>query len=160
MKIHIIAVGGTIDKIYFDAKSKYQIGKPAISKVLTEQPIHLNVQVTALMAKDSLDMNDADREAIKEAVLSSDANKIVITHGTDTMTDTAQALAGIKNKAIVLTGALQPAIFKHSDAEFNLGGALAAVQVLEHGVYIVMNGNVFDGLKVKKDRERNRFVEA
>ena len=158
MRIRAFCVGGTIDKLYFDAKSKYEIGSPAISKVLDDLPIHLDIRVTSLMAKDSLDMNDEDRSLIKHAIDHCDENKIVITHGTDTMTNTAKAIGVQSDKTVVLTGALQPAIFKDSDAWFNLGGALAAVQSLAPGVYIVMNGEVFDAFKVRKDRENNRFM--
>jgi len=158
MRIRAFCVGGTIDKIYFDANSKYEIGAPALSKMLNELPVHLDIEVSSLMAKDSLDMDDDDRALIAHAVRHCDESRIVITHGTDTMTQTAQALGKPAGKTIVLTGALQPAIFKNSDAMFNLGGALAAVQSLPEGVYIVMNGEVFDALKVRKDVANNRFM--
>ena len=158
MKIHAIAVGGTIDKIYFDAKSKYEVGEPAVSKMLLDLPIHIDVSVTPLMAKDSLEMTDEDREKVRQAVLDTQCDKVLITHGTDTMPETARALADIKSKTVVLTGALEPAIFKDSDAQFNVGGALATLQSAQSGVYIVMNGEVFDALNVKKDRDLNRFL--
>ncbi len=158
MKINAIAVGGTIDKIYFDAKSKYEVGEPAIRKMLNDLPIHLDVNITPLMAKDSLEMTDEDRAHVKHAVRNSEEDKILITHGTDTMPDTARELADVKGKTVVLTGALTPAIFKDSDAQFNVGGALAALQALGEGVYIVMNGQVFNALNVRKDRELNRFL--
>lgn len=157
MKIQVFCVGGTIDKIYFDAKSKYEVGAPAIGKMLNQIAVNLDIEVTSLMAKDSLEMTDADRQAIAEAVGACDADKIIITHGTDTMPETARSLSNISNKAIVLTGALAPAIFKDSDAMFNVGGALAAVQALESGVYIVMNGELFDATNVRKDVENNCF---
>ncbi len=158
MKIRAFCVGGTIDKIYFDANSKYEIGSPALTKILNQLPIHLDVEVTSLMAKDSLDMSDKDRALIKHAVEHCEEERIVITHGTDTMTDTAHAIGDQSGKIIVLTGSLQPAVFKESDALFNLGGALAAAQSLSPGIYIVMNGEVFNALKVRKDRENNRFM--
>ncbi len=157
MKIQVFCVGGTIDKIYFDAKSKYEVGAPAIGKMLNQIAVNLDIEVTSLMAKDSLEMTDADRQAIAEAVAACDADKIIITHGTDTMPETARSLSNSSNKAIVLTGALAPAIFKDSDAMFNVGGALAAVQALESGVYIVMNGELFDATNVRKDVENNCF---
>jgi len=95
---------------------------------------------------------------IKHAVEHCEEERIVITHGTDTMTDTAHAIGDQSGKIIVLTGSLQPAVFKESDALFNLGGALAAAQSLSPGIYIVMNGEVFNALKVRKDRENNRFM--
>ena len=158
MKIQVFCVGGTIDKIYFDAKSKYEVGSPAIGKMLSELSVHFDYQVDSLMAKDSLEMSDDDRALIRDAVMSASSDKILITHGTDTMPETARALMGIAGKTIVLTGALAPAIFRDSDAAFNVGGALAAAQSKPSGVYIVMNGEVFDADKVRKDVEANRFV--
>ncbi len=103
-------------------------------------------------------MTDADRALIVDAVRTSDFARIVITHGTDTMTQTAQALLGIRDKTIVLTGALAPARFNETDAPFNLGLAFAAAQVASPGVYIAMNGTVFRGDQVAKDRVQQRFV--
>jgi len=157
MKIHVFCVGGTIDKIYFDAKSKYEVGAPAIAKMFQQIAVNLDVEVTSLMAKDSLEMTDEDRAIIARAVTNCDADKIIITHGTDTMPDTARSLGDLRDKAVVLTGALSPAIFKDSDAMFNVGGALAAVQALDNGVYIVMNGELFDAMNVRKDVENNCF---
>ncbi|MBL4673646.1 MAG: asparaginase [Arenicella sp.] len=157
MKIHVFCVGGTIDKIYFDAKSEYEVGAPAIRKMLLQIAVNLDIEVTSLMAKDSLEMTDEDREIIAQAVKSCEADKIIITHGTDTMPDTARSLGELSNKVVVLTGALAPAIFKDSDAMFNVGGALAAVQALDKGVYIVMNGELFDATNVRKDVENNCF---
>jgi len=157
MKIHVFCVGGTIDKIYFDAKSKYEIGAPAIAKILSQIAVNLDIEVTSLMTKDSLDMTDEDRALIANAVENCDASKIIITHGTDTMPETARSLGSLSDKAVVLTGALAPALFKDSDAMFNVGGALAAVQALDSGVHIVMNGELFDGMNVRKDVENNCF---
>ena len=158
MKVHVFCVGGTIDKIYFDAKSEYEVGAPAIEKMLNQIAVNLDIEVTSLMAKDSLDMTDDDRAIIAKAVAETKAEKIIITHGTDTMPDTARSLGELTQKAVVLTGALAPAIFKDSDAMFNVGGALAAVQALNSGVYIVMNGELFDAMNVRKDVENNCFV--
>jgi len=157
MKIQIFCVGGTIDKVYFDAKSKYEVGAPAIAKMLQQIAVNLDIEVTSLMAKDSLEMTDDDRAIIAQAVAVCEADKIIITHGTDTMPETARSLGNLSDKAVVLTGALAPAIFKDSDAQFNVGGALAAVQALEKGVYIVMNGELFDAMNVQKDVENNCF---
>jgi L-asparaginase len=157
MKIHVFCVGGTIDKVYFDAKSKYEVGAPAIAKMLNQIAVNLEVEVTSLMAKDSLEMTDQDRAIIAEAVEHCEADKIIITHGTDTMPDTARSLGELSNKVVVLTGALAPAIFKDSDAMFNVGGALAAAQALDSGVYIVMNGELFEATNVRKDVENNCF---
>ncbi len=160
MKIRIFCIGGTIDKIYFDAKSKYEVGAPSIGKILREHDVGLDFQVTSLMAKDSLDVTDEDRELIRLAVADAIEDKIIITHGTDTVVKTAEALKEIDNKTIVLTGALAPAIFKDSDAVFNVGCALAAVQTSKAGIYITMNGRVFDYRSVRKDVENNRFIGA
>lgn len=158
MKVRIFCVGGTIDKIYFDAKSKYEVGAPSIGKILREHDVGVDYAVTSLMAKDSLDVTDQDRQIIRDAVTDTNEDRIIITHGTDTMVETATVLADVQNKTIVLTGALAPAIFKDSDAVFNVGCALAAVQTLAAGVYITMNGQVFDYDKVVKDVANNRFV--
>ena len=157
-KVHIFCAGGTIDKIYFDAKSDYQIGEPAVIKMLEEMPVHFDYQVTSLLKKDSLEMDGADRELIVQAVKACEQELIIITHGTDTMPETARALAGVTDKTIVLTGAMAPAIFRDTDALFNVGCALAAVQSAEQGIYIAMNGELFDGLNVCKDVANERFV--
>lgn len=156
--IRIFTVGGTIDKIYFDAKSSYEVGPPNITEVLSGLSLNLDYEVVSLMQKDSLEMTYADREAIRQAVTASPKNEIVITHGTDTMVDTARVLHTIPNKTIVLTGALSPALFKNSDAMFNIGAALTAAQTKLAGVYIAMNGVIFDYDKVRKDVENNRFM--
>lgn len=159
MQIEIFTTGGTIDKIYFDAKSSYQIGEPQITEVLREANLTLEVKVTPLLRKDSLEMTDADRELIREAVTASSASHIVVTHGTDTMVATGCALQGIPGKTIVLTGAMQPARFRSTDAVFNIAGALIAAQTLPEGVHIVMNGRVFDPRHARKNVAENRFEE-
>jgi len=156
--IRVFTVGGTIDKIYFDAKSRYEVGPPNITEVLSGLRLNLDYEVVSWMQKDSLEMTDADRETIRQAVTASPENEIVITHGTDTMVDTARVLHTIPNKTIVLTGALSPALFKNSDAMFNIGAALTAAQTKLAGVYIAMNGVIFDYDKVRKDVENNRFM--
>ncbi|WP_323799378.1 asparaginase domain-containing protein [Parasphingorhabdus sp.] len=156
--IDIFTTGGTIDKVYFDALSEYQIGATALPDILSENNVFVAHRVTQLMRKDSLELTDADRTAIHEAVAASDADKILVTHGTDTMVQTARVLSDIAGKTIVLTGAMQPATLRNSDAEFNVGFALAAAQTLPPGVYIAMNGEVFDPAKVHKDRSAHRFI--
>jgi len=158
-KISIITVGGTIDKVYFDAKSEYEVGPPNIEKVLSEMNLSLSYCVNSLMKKDSLDLTSDDRTLIAETVAKEPCERIIITHGTDTMVETATSLMEIKNKTIVLTGALEPALFKTSDAVFNIGCALGAVQSLAPGVYITMNGKVFAADKVRKNVKKNRFEE-
>lgn len=157
--VSIIAVGGTIDKVYFDAKSEYEVGPPNIERVLGELNLSISYRVTSLMRKDSLDLTDEDRNLIAETVIRDSAQHILITHGTDTMVETASILHGATGKTIVLTGALEPALFKTSDAVFNIGCALGAVQSLSPGVYIAMNGKVFQASNVRKNVQANRFEE-
>jgi len=156
----ILTTGGTIDKLYFDALSTYQVGDSVVDRLLQTARVKLPYRISELMRKDSLELTDGDRAEIAAAVLDAPERRVVITHGTDTMTETAQALAGIVDKTIVLVGALAPARFAESDATFNLGMAFAAVQVAGPGVWIAMNGTVFDGSKVRKDRSVNAFVGA
>ncbi len=153
----IVATGGTIDKIYFDDKSAYQIGAPQIGEILTQLGVAFAFEVIALMRKDSLHMDDADRDLIRRTILAQPHRHVLVTHGTDTMVETARALAGIPGKTIVLTGALNPARFQGSDAVFNIGCAVGAIQALPDGVYIAMNGRVWDPARVRKNREANRF---
>lgn len=157
--IDIFTTGGTIDKVYFDALSEFQIGPAAIPDLLRENNVHVAHRVTQLMRKDSLELGDADRAAIRAAVEASEAAHVLVTHGTDTMVVTGRVLAGIAGKTIVLTGAMQPASVRASDAEFNVGFALAAVQTLPPGVYVAMNGMIFDPEKTVKDRAAARFVQ-
>jgi len=157
MKLHIITTGGTIDKIYFDAKSDYQVGDPVIGELLARMGVGFEFSVQSAMRKDSLDMDDSDRARIRTLTQDCTENCVLITHGTDGMVATGAALAGIPGKRIVLTGALQPAAFAESDAVFNIGCAIGAVQSKPPGVYIAMNGQVFDADKVIKNLDANRF---
>lgn len=159
MKIKFFAIGGTIDKVYFDALSNYQVGPPGIESIIREARVNFDYEVVSLLKKDSLDMTPEDRNLIHDAVTKENSKHIVITHGTDTMVETAMVLKAIEGKVIVLTGAMEPACFKSSDASFNLGSAVAAVQTLPPGVYIAINGRVFDPEKVKKDRNLKQFTE-
>ena len=160
MQIIIFTVGGTIDKIYFDKKSKYQVGEPAVEQVLKEANINFSYQIESILRKDSLDMTDDDRQLIFDKIEADDHNYIIATHGTDTIIETAKKIMSIQNKVIVLTGAIEPARSKSSDAPFNIGSAVAAVQLLPAGVYVVINGRVFDPDRVKKNLDLNRFEEA
>jgi L-asparaginase len=157
--ILVLTTGGTIDKNYFDALSEYQIVESGIPALLAEARVALPHRVEEVCRKDSLELTDADRAAIVARAADAAETRIVITHGTDTMTETAKALAAaVPAKTIVLTGALSPARFAETDAPFNLGMAFATAQVAPPGVYIAMSGQVFDGLKVRKDREAGCFV--
>ncbi len=156
-KIKIFTTGGTIDKVYFDARSTYEIGQPAICELLEGLTLSVDWECEALMGKDSLILTTEDRDLILSRIRASSHKRIVITHGTDTMVETAKHLSELKDKTIVLTGSLQPALFKDSDAAFNIGGALATVQAMPVGVYIFMNGRVFSHDNVCKNLELNRF---
>lgn len=159
--ILVLTTGGTIDKAYFDALSEYQIVESGIPALLNEARVALPFRVIELMRKDSLELTEADRALIASAAREAPESRIVVTHGTDTMTDTARVLAaGVPGKTIVLTGALTPARFAETDAPFNLGMAFAAAQTCPAGVWIAMSGEVFDGLKVRKDRAAGKFVAA
>ncbi|MFT4605476.1 MAG: L-asparaginase [Rhodothermales bacterium] len=158
--VAIISTGGTIDKIYFDASSDYQVGEPQIAEILRMVGSQVEFTVDTLFRKDSLEITDQDRLEIRRRVEASSSGRVVITHGTDTMVETGKALASVKGKTIVLVGSLKPARFKNSDAEFNIGFALAAVQTLPEGVWITMNGRVFAYDAVQKNRTMNRFEPA
>ncbi len=155
--IEIFTTGGTIDKVYFDANSEFQIGDSLLPELLTESNIPDGYRIREVLRKDSLEITDQDRQAIVAAVSASDSARVLITHGTDTMADTAQALSAIRDKTIVLFGAMQPARMRRTDAVFNLGFAWAAVQLLTPGVYIAMNGEVFEAGQVRKNLKAQRF---
>ena len=157
MSIKIFTTGGTFDKIYFDAKNDYHIGEPMAAPLLEEANVVFDFEIESLLKKDSLEMGEADRELIRNAVLGVDNEMILITHGSDTMVETALALLDISDKTIVLLGAMQPARMRYSDAMFNLGFACAAVQLLPRGVHLAMNGKVFDPRLVIKNRAKSRF---
>jgi L-asparaginase len=156
--ILVLTTGGTIDKTYFDALSEYQIADSGVPELLKEARVAMPFRIEEACRKDSLELTDADRSEIARRIAAAPETRIVITHGTDTMTETAKALAVIAGKTIVLTGALAPARFATSDAAFNLGMAFAAAQTSPAGIYIAMSGQVFNGLRVRKDRAAGRFV--
>lgn len=157
MSIRIFTTGGTFDKVYYDALSEFQIGEPMVAALLEEANVGFAYEIESLLKKDSLEITAEDRQSIREAVEKATESLILITHGTDSMVDSARALQGINNKTVVLFGAMQPARMRYSDAMFNLGVASAAVQILPVGIYIAMNGQIFDPLKVRKNRAQARF---
>jgi L-asparaginase len=157
MFIRFVTTGGTIDKVYFDALSQYEVGDSPIRQILTEGLVDIDFDIVPLLQKDSLEMTDADRAQLREFIVNDAADRYVITHGTDTMPQTAEALADLSGQTIVLTGALTPARFRTTDAVFNVGMAVAAAQVCAPGVYIAMNGQVFPAGAVRKNRAENRF---
>lgn len=157
MFIRFISTGGTIDKIYFDAASNFEVGDSQVRHILGEGLVGFDYDIVPMFRKDSLELTAADREQLRAFIEGDDAKHYVITHGTDTMTDTAAVLRSIEGRSIVLTGALSPARFRSTDAVFNVGMAVAAVQLVPPGVYIAMNGEVFTEGEAVKNREANRF---
>lgn len=158
--ILILTTGGTIDKQYFDALSEYQIAESVIEKLLKTGRVMHPYRIVELMRKDSLELTAEDRELIRATIAAAPETRVIVTHGTDTMTETARALEGLAGKTIVLVGALAPARFAESDAAFNLGMAMACCQSAAEGIWITMNGSVFDALHVVKDRAAGRFVAS
>lgn len=157
MFLRFITTGGTIDKIYFDALSQFEVGDSQLKHILTEGLVDFEYDIVPLLQKDSIEMTDDDRSKLRDYIAEDDASHYVITHGTDTMPASAEALAGLAGKTIILTGALTPARFKTTDAVFNIGMAVAAAQTAAPGVYIAMSGQVFPAGKVRKNRAENRF---
>ncbi|MFK8026980.1 MAG: asparaginase domain-containing protein [Gammaproteobacteria bacterium] len=157
MDIKFLCTGGTFDKVYYDALSDYQIGEPQVEWILKQAGVNFSYEVESILKKDSLEITNEDRDHIVSKVKAENCNKIVITHGTDTMVDTAQALKEIADKTIVLVGAMQPARFKDSDAIYNVGFATSAASLMPSGIYIAMNGQLFDADEVKKNRDAGRF---
>jgi L-asparaginase len=160
MPIKILITGGTFDKKYDEIAGKLYFKKTHVPEMLKLGRCRLNIQARTVMMIDSLDMTEADRQLILEHCKNAPENKIVITHGTDTMAETAKVLGeNIKDKTIVLTGAMIPYAFGSSDGLFNLGSALSFAQALPPGVYIAMNGKYFTWDNVRKNRERGEFEE-
>ncbi len=158
--IRVLVTGGTFDKEYDELTGRLFFRDSHVSEMLRRGRSRIEVRVQTLMMIDSLDMKDDDRRSIVEACRGCVEDRIVITHGTDTMADTARALieAGIA-KTVVLTGAMIPYAFGSSDGLFNLGSALSFAQALPPGVYVAMNGRVFAGDRVRKNRETGVFEE-
>ena len=159
MKLLVLAIGGTIDKVYFDALSDYQIGAPAVTEILQRVKANFDFEVRQMISKDSLDMTDADRQEILSELQDHSGKHVIITHGTDTMVETGQVLKQAAHKIIVIMGAMQPAIMKLTDADFNLGVAVAAVQTLSEGVYLCMNGRIYNVDRVVKNRAEGQFQD-
>lgn len=156
--ILLLTTGGTIDKLYFDALSDYRIGETMVGRLLERGGVKHPHRIEEVLRKDSLEIDDADRALIAGRVAAAPESRIVITHGTDTMTQTAAVLEDVPGKTIVLVGAMAPARFAETDAPFNLGMAFATVQVAPPGVYITMSGSVFRAKDVVKDRAAGAFV--
>jgi L-asparaginase len=160
MPIRIFVTGGTFDKEYNELDGKLFFKDTHLPEMLKLGRCEVDVEIRTLMMIDSLEMNDADRRIILEQCLQSKEEKIIVTHGTDTMEETARILGkGVQGKTIVLTGAMVPYKFGSSDGLFNLGSALAFVQTLPPGVYIAMNGKYFLWNNVRKNRKTGEFEE-
>jgi L-asparaginase len=160
MPIRILITGGTFDKQYDEIHARLVFRDSQVGEMLRLGRCRVDVHLRTIMMIDSLDMSDADREAIVQNCRQCDETKIVITHGTDTMVETARALAaapGVEGKTVVLTGAMIPYAFGSSDGMFNLGSALSFVQALPPGVYVAMNGRCFRWDEVRKNRETGVF---
>jgi len=160
MTIKILVTGGTFDKEYDEIEEKLVFKETHLQDMLKKGRCEIKVSIRTLMLIDSLHMTTTDRQLILETAKKCEEDKIVITHGTGTMEDTARFLnKNIKNKTIVLTGAMVPYIFGSSDGLFNLGSALSFVQSLPHGVYITMNGRYFNADNVTKNTKTGKFEE-
>ncbi|MEE9352385.1 MAG: asparaginase domain-containing protein [Thiotrichaceae bacterium] len=158
--ITVLLTGGTIDKHYNEVNGELDFTETHIPELLSLGRNLTDIELTHVMLKDSLELTDDDRQAILFACQHTTNDKVVITHGTDTMVDTAQVLlSNDLSKTVVLLGAMVPFVFKHSDAMFNMGFAMAAVQTLPHGIYIAMNGKIFKGDEVVKNRAKGQFEE-
>ncbi len=160
MSIRILVTGGTFDKEYNERTGQLFFKDTHLAEMLQRGRSRVAVSIRTVMMVDSLEMNEADRALIVQNCAQAEENQIVITHGTDTMTETAAAIArAVTDKTVVLTGAMIPWAFGSSDGLFNLGSALSFVQVLPTGVYIAMNGKCFPWDRVRKNRERGEFEE-
>jgi L-asparaginase len=160
MPIRILITGGTFDKQYDEIHARLVFRESHVGEMLRLGRCHADVHLRTIMMIDSLDMSEADREAIVQNCRQCEETRILITHGTDTMVETARALAtasGVEGKTVVLTGAMIPYAFGSSDGMFNLGSALSFVQALPPGVYVAMNGRSFAWNEVRKNRQTGVF---
>ena len=156
-KLLVLTTGGTLDKVYFDALSEFQVGEPVAANILMAMNVNFEYEVIEICRKDSLELTEQDRDKLKTTIESSDANHVLITHGTDTMVDSANHIGVQANKVIVFTGAMQPAAFSNTDAVFNIGTAIGAFSVAQSGTYIAMSGQVYPAGVVFKNYDSRRF---
>ncbi len=161
MKIRVLVTGGTFDKEYNELTGSLYFKDTHLREMLRLGRCDLDLEVRVMMMIDSTEMTDVDRELILKSCTDAADERVVITHGTDTMVETARFLGErVRDQTIVLTGAMVPYTFGSSDGLFNLGAALAFAQSLPHGVYVVMNGRAFDWHNVRKNRATGRFEET
>ena len=159
MYLLFLQTGGTIDKDYPRQEKgwAFEIGPPAVKRILEKLDPSFTYEIRQVLRKDSLEITEEDRALILETCRNHQAEHIIITHGTDTMRETAFHLSDLTNKTIVLTGAMRPERFSDSDAPITVGMAIAAVQSLPHGVYIAMHGIVKRFDKIGRDHESGRY---
>ena len=159
MKIILLQTGGTIDKDYPKSINGrgFEIGNSALIDLLNKLPLSFDYQVDSILKKDSSEINTEDLLKIYKSCTSYKEDKIIITHGTDTILKTANYLSKIKNKTIVLTGSFLPYNFKNSDADFNIGMAVAGIQTLSHGIYVSLNGQIGKFNEFKRNEQNGRY---
>lgn len=161
MRIIFIQTGGTIDKDYPKTTKGYafEISEPAVKRILEKLNPGFKYEIISVLKKDSLDITQVDREKILDVCRKSKSNKIIITHGTDTMIKTAKVLSQIKNKTVIITGSMRPERFSNSDASINIGIAIGAVNILENGIYIAMHGKVIPWNICVRNMKNGQFDE-
>ncbi len=159
MDLLLITTGGSMDKTNSTSQSSFVVGTPAATRILADAGITLDIEIREVVRRDSLDMTDNDRELIAEEIEKSGCRNIVVTHGTDSLAETGVYLERLKGFTIVLTGAMRPADFRSTDAEFNLGAAVTAARILPPGVYLAMNGRIFNPSRAMKNGELDMFEE-
>jgi L-asparaginase len=160
MDLLILTTGGSMDKTYSTSESAFIVGEPRAGRILTDAGVTLEVEVRCLMRRDSLEITDDDREMIVCEIEGSGCRAVVVTHGTDSMIETGLFLERIRDRTIVLTGAMRPADFRSTDAEFNLGAAVSAASILPPGVYIAMNGRILKPSGARKNGRKDVFEEG
>jgi len=158
--VNVLITGGTIDKQYNKLDGNLVLEHSYLKNILEQARCTIEISIRTIMLKDSLNMVDADREMIVRACMETETDKIIISHGTDTMVQTAELIdKRVKGKTVVLFGAMIPFTFGYSDALFNFGLAVASVQSRSRGVYITMNGKIFNAGNVRKNRTLGVFEE-
>ena len=162
MNVLFIQTGGTIDKDYPKSTKgwAFEIHDPAVDRILTKLNPSFNYVIKSVLKKDSVEITDQDRILLLEKCKSAKENKIIITHGTDTLSETANFLSEIKNKTIILTGAMRPERFTNSDADLNIGIAIGGVQSLSHGVYIAMHGLILPHDEISRNMETGQYLKS
>lgn len=159
-KIKIYSLGGSIDKTYSMKESDFVVHDPQVDSILQQANVNVPYEIEEILRKDSLEINEDERKGLRKKISADSCEHIIITHGTDTMHLTGKALSSINNKVIVITGAMRPASFKETDANFNIGAAFIAVQTMPPGVYMVMNGKIFNPGKVVKNFDKKTFEDS